>query len=427
MFSTRISRAASAVVAALAAVVLALTGALPASAIGVGDLSAAVVYEATSPVGTILEGLDDEDDDAETIALPFPVNYNGLVANALCVTTNGYVVPVATIADTCGSGAYDESLAEGAVSIAESTIGVLLHDIDTASALWSGPGVALSSVELTAGVATVATSAAHGYSVGDEPDLWFSTPDPTFNSLIRVSVSNVIDANTFQFTWLDPDFANRAAVGETRIGFDDTLDDTDADGHADDGFGAINQIYAGPTTVGGAPAFAVTWYRVTSYESRNSPTLSDTFQIVIVQDPTSNGGAVGFNFSVHFNFGTVADNDLEDGYDATDPDNECDEFSPADCRYAVGFSFYDSVAGTATSQELFATIPKADLVDGGAQALVSNSLDSGVAGRYILRYVGPSQLAATGVESVPMGLAALALLTAGGVLMVVRRRSVLAR
>lgn len=427
MFSSRISRTLSAVVAVIAAGALALTGALPASAIGVGDISAAVVYNATSPVGAILEGLDDEDDDDETVALPFPVNYNGVVANALCVTTNGYVVPVATIADDCGDGAYDESLVEGALSTAQSTIGVLLHDIDTGSPLWPAPGVALSSVELTANVVTAGTAAAHGYSAGDIVDLWFSVTDPDIGNLVRVEVINVIDANTFQFAWNQPDFASRAAVGETRIGYSDLLDDSDADGHADDGFGAVNQVYAGATTVGGLPAFAVTWYRITSYESRNSPTLSNTFQIVIVQDATANGAAVGYNFYVHFNFGTVADNDLEDGYDATDPDDECDELSPANCRFAVGFSFYDSVTDTATSQELFATIPKADLIDGGAQALVANSLSSGVAGRYILRYLGIPQLAATGSESVPMGLAALALLTAGGVLMVVRRRSLFAR
>lgn len=427
MFSSRISRAVSAVVAVIAASALALTGALPASAIGVGDISAAVVYEATSPVGAILEGLDDEDDDNETVALPFPVNYNGLVANALCVTTNGYVVPVATVADDCGDGAYDESLIEGAESTDHSTIGVLLHDIDTASPLWSAPGVALSSIELTANVVTLTTSAAHGYSAGDLVDLWFSVPDPEFDNLVQVIVDNVIDANTFQFAWSEPDFASRAAVGETRIGYNDLLDDSDADGHADDGFGAVNQIYAGATTVGGVPAFAVTWYRVTSYESDNRPTFSNTFQIVIVQDPTADGAAVGYNFYVHFNFGTVSDNELADGYDATDPDSECDALSPANCRFAVGFSFYDSVTDTATSQELFANTPKADLMDGGAQALVANSLDSGVAGRYILRYLGIPQLAATGSESVPMGLAALALLTAGGVLMVVRRRSVLAR
>lgn len=427
MFFTRRSRAVTAVVAAIAALAFALVGAVPASAAGVGDISAAVLYEASSPVGAILEGLDDEDDDEQTIALPFPVNYNGVVANAVCVTTNGYIVPVATLADGCSSSAYDESLIEGATAINSSTIGVLLHDIDTGNYLWPTAGVDLVSYDLTANVLTVTTATPHGYTVGDTAELWFSVDDIFFGNYERVVVDTVPDATHFTAVYLNSDVASHPVTGQAGVAYDDVADDTNADGHADDGFGAVNQIYAGATTVNGVPAFAITWYRVTSYEGRNDPTLSDTFQIVLVQDTTANGATVGFNFYVHFNFGTVADNDLEDGYDATDPDDECDEASPQNCRFAVGFSFYDSVSDTATSQELFATIPKADLIDGGAQALVSNSLDSGVAGRYILRYLGIPQLAATGSDSVPMGFAALALLAAGGVLMLARRRGALAR
>jgi LPXTG-motif cell wall-anchored protein len=427
VLSTRRTRALSASVAVLAATAFVLIGALPASAAGVGDLSAAVLYEATSPIGTILEDLDDGDDSEQIVALPFSVNYNGIVATALCVTTNGYVVPVATLTSDCDSGAYDQSLIEGAQDIQQSTIGVLLHDIDTANRQWAGPGVGLVSFDLTAGVATFTTAAAHGYAPGDLADLWFSTPDPDLGPGGQATVDTVPDATTFTVLVTRPDIASHLVSGQTRTRINDVDDDTNADGHADDGFGALNQIYAGATSVGGKPAFAVTWYRVTSYNDFNSPTLSDTFQIVIVQDTTANGATVGYNFTVHFNFGTVADNDLEDGYDATDPSDECDDAAPQNCRFAVGFSFYDAATDTATSQELFASVPKANLIDGGSQSLVTNSLDSGVAGRYILRYVGPSQLAATGSESVPLGFAALALLAAGGVLMVVRRRTSVAR
>jgi hypothetical protein len=428
VFSSRVSRLVTAALAAVASLALALTGAIPASAIGVGDLSSAVLYETSSPIGSILEGLDDEDDNDELVALPFPVNYNGIVANALCVTTNGYVIPLESLASNCSSGAYDQSLIEGAEDIEQSTIGVLLHDIDLGRSLWAAPGTALSSIEVTAQVMTVVTAAPHGYAVGDSVDLWFSTPEPNFGNFVSYQVDSVIDVTTFTVVATGtPDIASHAVVGETNIPYDDLLDDTDADGHADDGFGAVNQVYAGATTVGGVPAFAVTWYRVTSYEGDNSPTLDDTFQIVIVQDPTANGASVGYNFTVHFNFGTVADNELEDGYDVTDPADECDDAAPANCRFAVGFSFYDALTDTATSQELFASVPKADLIDGGAEALVANSLDSGVAGRYILRYVGIPQLAETGSEAVPLGIAALTLLAAGGVLMVARRRTAVAR
>jgi LPXTG-motif cell wall-anchored protein len=279
-------------------------------------------------------------------------------------------------------------------------------------------------------VATFHTSAPHGYSAGDEVNLWFSTADPDyFDQGVRyVVVDTVVDPTTFTFLISGPvpDIASHSVVGQTRIPYSDLLDDSDSDGHADDGFGAVNQVYAGPTTVGGKPAFAVTWYRVTSYETLNSPTLTDTFQIVIVQDATTDGATAGYLFTVHFNFATVADNELPDGYDATAPNSECDVLTPVNCRFAVGFSFYNAATDTATSQELFATIPKADLIDGGSRSLVTNSLNSGVPGRYVLQYTGLSQLAATGTDSVPIGFAALALLSAGGVLMVVRRRNIFA-
>ncbi|MEQ1735886.1 MAG: nidogen-like domain-containing protein, partial [Rhodoglobus sp.] len=368
--------------------------------------------------------LSGEDDESTTVALPFPINYNGLVANALCITTNGNVIPVATIADGCGSGGYDESLAEGAVGGEHSQIGVLLHDIDLGNSLWV-TSVPLATVSSTAGEATFTTSVAHGFLVGEDVEVRMSPDDADLGPTVDSTVTNVADATTFTVFWGGPDFGSRAVSGVTGRPYDDAIDDSDTDGLADDGFGAVNQVYAGAATVDGKDAFVVTWYRVTGYENDNDPSLFDTFQIVILKGTPVGGQS--YPFTVYFNFGTVQDNEWFDGYDATEPDSECDgEFEPENCRFAVGFAFYNAATDTATSQELFADVPKANLIDGGAQALVEHSLNSEVLGRYVLAYAYvPPVLAATGPETlVPSVGGALALLILGGGLLVARRRRV---
>ena len=420
MLSARF-RAAAAVVAASC---LVLVAPMSASAAGVGDLSAAVLYEATSPIGSVLTTLSGEDDDETDVALPFPISFDGKVMNGLCVSTNGYVVPVATVGGGCSPPTYDESLEEAAVSEGQSAIGALLHDIDLGNPLWKSAPVTLDNLSVTAGVLNITTGVPHGFSFGDYVDVHFSPDDPDFDESVYGFITGV--PGLAQFT-LDAtgvsDIAAHPVTGLAAIAFSDAADDTDSDGLADDGFGAVQQVYAGPTTFDGKPAFAVTWYRVMSYEDVNDGRLSQTFQVVIVQDATTDGATVGFDFTVQFNFGTVQDNELEDGYDALNPDDECDDARPNDCRFAVGIAYYHPATLTATAQELFANVPKADLMDGGSQALVDNSLNSSVDGRYTISVAAPA-LAATGAELPVGGIGVgLALLVLGGAVLVVRRRS----
>ncbi len=406
------------VLAASTAIALVLFAPLSASAAGVGDTSAAVLYEATSPIGAVLPALTGEDDKDTNVSLPFPIAFGGIVANALCVSTNGYVVPIKTIAGSCTSD-YDVNLEEGALNEAKSLIGVLLHDINLGNALWKAAPVGLTNFEAVGGVLTFTTSAPHGFNIGD-----FVSVHASSSGSIPEFVASVPDATTFTFNVPGfPDFASSPDSGSAALAYDDAVDDTDSDGLADDGFGAIQQVYAGPTTFDGKPAFAITWYRVMSYEDVNDGRASQTFQIVLVKESTPDA-TYGNSFTVQFNFGTVTDDEANDGYDADDPDQECDETRPDDCRFAVGIAYYDSATDTASSQELFENIAKSDLIDGGAQALVDNSLNSTVDGRYILSVSAPAVLAATGSD-VPLGAlgAGLALLLLGGALVVVRERS----
>lgn len=404
------------IIAASSAIALVLVAPVSASAAGVGDVSAAVLYEATSPVGAVLTDISGNDDDNTNVALPFPIAFDGIVATALCVSTNGYVVPIATIAGTCTS-TYDVSLEEGALEEAQSFIGVLLHDIDLGNPLWKAAPSSVTSVGVLAGVMTITTSGPHGFNIGDNVDVH------TSNGPIHDLVASVPDPTSFTFSVSEPDFGPVAETGSAALAFDDIVDDTDSDGLADDGFGAIQQVYAGSTTFDGKLAFAITWYRVMSYEDVNDGRASQTFQIVLVKEATPDA-TYGNSFSIQFNFGTVTDDESNDGYDVDTPNAECDETRPEDCRFAVGIGYYDSATDTATTQELFGNIAKSDLIDGGAQALVDNSLNSSVDGRYILFVSAPAVLAATGAD-VPIGAlgGGLALLLLGGALIVARGRS----
>jgi hypothetical protein len=312
------------------------------------------------------------------------------------------------------------SLEEGSIYANQSAIGVLLHDIALDNALWKAAPVAIAGVEIVAEVATVTTAVPHGFNDGDLVDVHTASNGSYTGNI------TVVNPGTFTISAFDySDLPFVADTGEAALAYDDAVDDSDTDGLADDGFGNIQQVYAGPTTFDGKPAFAVTWYRVMSYEDDNDGRLSQTFQIVLVKEATPNGDTIGNSFTIQFNFGTVADNELFDGYDATQPDSECDGgAAPEDCRFAVGIVYYHSATDTATAQELFANVAKADLIDGGAQALVDNSLNSTVAGRYVLSVAAATPtLAATGSD-VPLGAlgAGLALLVLGGAALVARRR-----
>lgn len=81
---------------AVASVTLALFLApppLPALALTTSpvDVSSAMRYAASAPLGTIIDGLSQEDDGTESFQAPFAVNFFGTVYGGLCVTTNGGV------------------------------------------------------------------------------------------------------------------------------------------------------------------------------------------------------------------------------------------------------------------------------------------------------------------------------------------------
>ena len=429
--------------AALVAATVLLVTPMSASAAGVGDTSAAVLYDPTGPIGSVLTALSDHDDDATTIPAPFPINFFGTKYDYLCVSTNGTVTPVANAGDGC-SDDYDVSLAEFASEDGgHSVIGALLADNDPSETLWKSQSTTLTSVVATGGVATFTTAGPHGYAVGDRASVFFHN-DPNFGTGLSDFNVLAVTATTFDVNWGGPDFAVMPATGDVGIPYSDTADDSNSDGLADDGFGDVKSVYAGATTFNGQPAFAITWYRVPTNDRVNSGLKSNTYQLVFVQDPTATGATTGYDFTVQFNFGTLTDDN--DGYDPTDPtgSSSCDSSNPVTCRWSVGWAQWDAVNNVAIPFELFANAPVSDIVDPGSTPLVGNSLNSSVLGRYTFAMAngvtvgfsipvlgaGPApvtpaapSLAATGVDETIAGLGAVTLLLAGGILMLLRRRS----
>ena len=112
---------------------------MPSRSTAVGDVSGAVRYDTGGPFGDpvmFLSGDTFDFDDAgqhRSLDADFPINFYGTKADGLCISTNGYVVPVAGEDDysECGSGgSYDESVANLATSETTSLIAVLAADLE---------------------------------------------------------------------------------------------------------------------------------------------------------------------------------------------------------------------------------------------------------------------------------------------------------
>lgn len=378
--------------AAICAVVL-TSGITSASAAGpgIGDVSDAMVYGPSGPVGTVVADLTDEDDDYSTIPAPFAINFFGTKYEGLCITTNGTISPVLTPADGC-SDDYDVDVENLALDSEAPVIAALALDLDPAEELWV-PGVEVTSFGVSSGVATVTTATPHPFAAGDDFFSWFPADDPSFEEDNSGTVDSVPTPTSFTFAVGNADEPVRAVTGASvSIGdYDDVRDDTDADGLADDGFADVKQIFAGTTVIDGKQAVVITWYRIPTNDTVNSPLLSNTLQIVLIQEPTSEGETNGYDFTIQLNIGTATDND--DGYSAADPSESCDSDSDSEggidnCRWGMGWADFDPATATADPYELFADFPINQLIDsGGTTALVNNRLNSSVFGRYTWKMI----------------------------------------
>jgi hypothetical protein len=165
-----------------------------------------------------------------------------------------------------------------------------------------------------------------------------------------------------------------------------------------DGFGIPGNVYYGTGLFDGRDAVFITWYRAgfndINYRGQGV-TGSITLQIVLIKKPTSNI-TNGYDFDIQYNIGTATN--ASDGYNVNNPSSSCssgNNLIPGNaaydtCRWGMGIANYVGPSpGTATAYELFPNTPTRLLIDsGGATALVRNSLNSAVKGRYTYSMIG---------------------------------------
>lgn len=123
------------------------------------------------------------------------------------------------------------------------------------------------------------------------------------------------------------------------------------------------EVTYGSGTVDGHTAFGVNWIDVGYYDAQSDPTNS--FQLVLIDRSDIAAG----DFDFEFNYDNI---EWETG-DASEGSNGLGGYSAR-----VGFS-----NGTDTSLELLGSAVNGAFLNGGSNALISNSLNSNVAGRYI--------------------------------------------
>ena len=135
----------------------------------------------------------------------------------------------------------------------------------------------------------------------------------------------------------------------------------------------------------------ITWFRLVTYDNRlqRYPDPGDrlTFQLVLTK---SQGGSEesGFDFDLEWNFGYIDTDEQrprQQGYECGD---NGDEFC-----WSVGWVNWDSEDEEATDVfYLLGEKTQEQLRNGGEFALVSNSLNSNIDGRYILRMSGGASI-----------------------------------
>ncbi len=162
----------------------------------------------------------------------------------------------------------------------------------------------------------------------------------------------------------------------------------------------------GNLTVGGRNAFLVNWLNVGYYPAQADKTNS--FQLALIDRSDTGAG----NFDIEFNYGRIhwETGNLDGGTDGL-----------GGISAAVGYSNGQSGANNVFYQ-LPGSLVNGALIDGGPDALVSNSLgDSGIAGRYDFEVRGGQVIVPTAVPEPGSGLLT-GLILLGGLLIIHNRR-----
>lgn len=396
---------------------------------GVGDVTNAMRYE-DSPgvdvpeadandvdkiIGSPLKDIDssmDGDDNSTKFDVTWPMNFFGTKYPSLCVTTNGTVSPLVSTSASC-SNSYDETLEDFARYIKAPFIAAFANDGHPGRPLLARLAATISTAQLlpaadgaSVRVLNVTTDVNHGITNGSERCLFFFHPDlNTGANTASFSPREFVFCGTFtvgaeldEFSVEVPitgyNFRNNSSsamnltetsseVFAISAGASALWDSAAAElSTAQDGWGLPTTIYFGEATIDGRPAYVITWYRIGQFEQTSPDIFGNTYQIVLIQKPTTDGATLGYDFDIEYNYGTIQDG--SDGYSSAE--QSCDQMGSG-CRTGVGISNFIESSGVLDVYELFGSTPSRDLVDWtGSTALTSNRLNSDINGRYTFTF-----------------------------------------
>jgi LPXTG-motif cell wall-anchored protein len=136
------------------------------------DTSNAIRWDADgSPIGDIVYEFIDQDDLSKKIDAPFPINFYGTRFPALCMSTNGVVYPIDSVATSC-SPRYDINLELLALRAQSPVIAALALDLNPGKEIHNPQRetpeeLQIASVNVAGNVRTVTTTEAHGFRIGE--------------------------------------------------------------------------------------------------------------------------------------------------------------------------------------------------------------------------------------------------------------------
>jgi len=181
---------------------------------GVGDVSDAMIYGPSGPIGTFVTDLSNLDDRTSTIAAPFPINFFGTKYEGLCMVTNGAVFPVATSSSTCAPR-YDREVQNFALTSDLPVIAALTADLHLGRNISDGTTTYSGSATTGSGDGfAIPTSMYQGTTTIEGRDAWVLTWYRVgFADLHTGSTPTYAGSATFQIVLIKKDTINGATAG----------------------------------------------------------------------------------------------------------------------------------------------------------------------------------------------------------------------
>lgn len=371
------------------------------------DVSDAMRYEVDDSLGEYVDSLEGRDDEEEVIGLGWTFNAFGEPANALCVSTNGTVAPIFLndeqmeawgeigdddtdlAPDDVESGraddfvdceTYDDDMQEASNNDEIDYFSPLGSDVvyDWEGDNWDydecdvcvGGAIYWNETEIDSKDAVIVTwdEVSMYSSLNSDYEDYVNGAGTWSGDIWESGDWQQLKRNTFQIVIIRED------SGSEDLGSDITIEfNYGTMGDGSDGYGTLLDRRGDP----------VTWW--TDSPDPDFPPFEEDFDCddsrYLVLDDTMDVTDLTLD---EFNE-ILDDNGLALHFDSLEEAFAWDRGTL--CRWAIGFGDFDPDSGESTGYQLFTDTPIPDLLDGGDSALVENSRNSDVPGRYVFEMV----------------------------------------